>query len=93
MVDVTEKDERANVEMGATLGNDLRERTNEMFLSFQPSQLSELADLLRTILHDARQTSQRLSNIEQMMETLKGTGDCGIDNLGEHTAEGKSIME
>ena len=92
-MDVNEKDERGHVDMGAALGDGLRERTNEMFLSFQPSQLGELADLLRTILHDARQTSQRLSNIEQMMETLKGTGDCGIDSLAEHSSEGKSIME
>ena len=93
LVDANEKDERPHVDMGAGLGDGLRDRTNEMFGSFQPSQLSELADLLRTVLHDARQTSQRLTNIEQMMETLKGGGDCGLDNLSEHSGEGKSIIE
>uniref|UniRef100_A0A7S4NSS9 Uncharacterized protein n=1 Tax=Paramoeba aestuarina TaxID=180227 RepID=A0A7S4NSS9_9EUKA len=90
LVDANEKEEqRPHVDMGGLGDGVLRDRTNEMFATFQPSQLSELADLLRTVLHDARQTSQRLTNIEQMMETLKGAGDCGIDNLSEQ--DGKII--
>eukprot|EP00008_Paramoeba_atlantica_P011397 CAMPEP_0201492938 /NCGR_PEP_ID=MMETSP0151_2-20130828/35421_1 /ASSEMBLY_ACC=CAM_ASM_000257 /TAXON_ID=200890 /ORGANISM="Paramoeba atlantica, Strain 621/1 / CCAP 1560/9" /LENGTH=324 /DNA_ID=CAMNT_0047880035 /DNA_START=103 /DNA_END=1077 /DNA_ORIENTATION=+ len=99
MVDEKDEEGRSLQEMGGAMGGamgggigggigggmgDLRERGNEVY-HFQPSQLSNLADLLRGILNDTRQTAQRLSNIEQMMENLKGTGDCGLDEIATHS--------
>jgi len=66
---------------------------NDQGFAFQPAQLNDLASLLRSILAETRQTAQRLSSIEQILENLKGSGDCSLDDIqsGDGHVENKDL--
>jgi hypothetical protein len=59
--------------------------------SFQPTQLNDLANILRSILAETRQTAERLSSIEQILDNIKGNGDCSLDDIHGSQVEGKDL--
>lgn len=63
---------------------------NDGGFSFQPTQLSDLANILRSILAETRQTAERLSSIEQILDNIKGN-DCSLDDIHGNQGEGKDL--
>jgi hypothetical protein len=73
-IDPDKDDDSRAYDLSCSLGE--QRGPSDPSFPFQSAQLGDVAALLRTILVETRQTSQRLSSIEQILENLKAGADC-----------------